>query len=184
MKLAYIDVETTGLSANKNFIHQLAMIIEIDGEVVEELNLKVKPPTGAIINKKALEIGGVTIDDLRQYPEYDEQYKVFVDTLGKHVDKYDKQDKYHFVAYNAHFDNSFVRAFMSACGDNYFGSWFRSNNIDVMVVAGQTLKEERHLMKNFKLATVVEHLKIGVQGDVHDALHDIRLTRELYKQVK
>ena len=36
MKLAYIDVETTGLSANKNFIHQLVMIIEIDGEVVEE----------------------------------------------------------------------------------------------------------------------------------------------------
>jgi len=180
MKELWCDVETTGLSPHKNFVHQIAIMIVIDGEIKEKIDFKVKPPRGTIINSKALEIGGITKADLETYPEHTEVYKAFVATLGKYVDKFDKKDKFTMHGYNVHFDVGFMRAFFTANGDNYYGSWIWSNNIDVMVVAGKHLKEERHLMANFKLGTVYEYMRLTGITEWHDGMADIQATREIY----
>lgn len=66
-------------------------------------------------------------------------------------------------------------------GDNYFGSWFWSNSVDVMVLASQYLLAERPLMPNFKLSTVAAQLGVSVSEDkLHDALYDVDLTRDAY----
>lgn len=105
--------------------------------------------------------------------------------LGKYVDKYDKQDKFFLVGYNnASFDNQFLRGFFSQNGDNYFGSWFWSNSIDVMVLASHHLASRRHEMENFKLATVAKFMGINVDDEaLHDAFYDIYLTKEVYKMI-
>ena len=163
MKELWIDVETTGLSPYKNFVHQIALIVVIDGEIKEEHDIKIKPPRGTIINKYALEVGNVTIAQLEEYPDHSVGYKKVIEILSKYVDKYNKQDKFTFHGYNCHFDVRFVRALFLANGDNYYGSWIWSNNIDIMVLAGQRLKEERKSMKNFKLGTVAEYLNIKIE---------------------
>lgn len=109
----------------------------------------------------------------------------FTNLLGKYVDKYDKTDKFFLCGYNnASFDNQFLRAWFVQNGDNYFGSWFWSSAIDVMVLAAQALMEQRHKMKDFKLRTVAEQLGIVIEEErLHDAMYDIVLTHEVYKRL-
>src|SRR3712207_9107105 len=94
-----------------------------------------------------------------------EVYAQFVAMLGKHVDKFNKKDKFFLVGYNnAAFDNQFLRGFFLQNGDNYFGSWFWANTIDVMVLATAYLAERRPEMENFKLSTVAKFLGVAEIG--------------------
>jgi DNA polymerase-3 subunit epsilon len=194
MKLFFFDLETTGVKFWKNGIHQISGCIEIDGEIKEEFNFKVQPNPKCEIEASALEVGNVTIEQIRAY---DSMQKVFADLeiiLSSYVDKFSKTDKFHLVGFNnASFDNPFFRAFFvqnaksekDAEYGNYFGSWFWSDSIDVMVLASNYLKEERHLIQDFKLKTVAKHLGIEVdETRLHDAKYDIYLTRELFNIVK
>lgn len=181
MKELWIDTETTGLNPSRNFLWQIAMLIVIDNEVVEQRDFKVRPPKGTMLNKTALEIGGITPIDLEGFPHHTNVYDEIIDIFGKYVDKFDKEDKFTMHGYNVHFDVGFMRAFFAANQDKYYGSWIWSNNVDVMTIASQYLKDERHKLKNFKLATVAEYLNAGIQGDIHDAMNDILITREIYK---
>jgi DNA polymerase-3 subunit epsilon len=70
-------------------------------------------------------------------------------------------------------------------GDEYFGSWFWSNSVDVMVLASNYLLDRREEMENFKLSTVAKFLNIAVEDDaLHDAQYDIELTKLIYDIVK
>ena len=188
MKELFIDVETTGLDENKNAIHQISGAVVIDGVEMETFDFNVRPFKGAIINKQALNVGGVTMDQLRSYPEARSVYLEFIKILDRYVSKYDSKDKFFFFAYNAAFDNKFVRAFFLQNGDKYFGSYFWSGTIDVMVLALEYLKKSRHLMNNFKLMTVAKFLQIEVdETKAHDSLYDIVITKKVYdatRQIK
>jgi DNA polymerase-3 subunit epsilon len=105
--------------------------------------------------------------------------------LSKYVDRYDKKDKFFLVGYNnTSFDNNFLRAWFVQNNDNYYGSWFWPNTIDVYVLATQKFMKERGDMNDFKLKTVCRHAGISVdESKIHDAIYDIEITRALYKKV-
>lgn len=183
MKLLFFDLETTGTNPARNGIHQISGQIVIDGKKVEDFDFHVQPNPKAIIEEQALSVAGVTREQVLAYPSMCEVYKELVAMLGKYVDKFNKKDKFFLVGYNnASFDNQFLRGFFLQNGDNYFGSWFWSNSIDVMVLASHHLASRRHEMENFKLATVAKFMGINVDDEaLHDAFYDIYLTREIYK---
>lgn len=183
MKLLFFDLETTGVNPAKNGIHQISGMIEIDGVEKERFDFHVQPNPKAIIEEQALSVAGVTREQVLNYPPMGEVHNELVAMLGKYVDKFNKKDKFFLVGYNnASFDNQFLRGFFLQNGDNYFGSWFWSNSIDVMVLASQHLATCRHDMENFKLATVAKFMGINVNDEaLHDAYYDIYLTREIYK---
>ena len=183
MKLLFFDLETTGVNPAKNGIHQISGMIEIDGVEKERFDFHVQPNPKAIIEEQALSVAGVTREQVLAYPPMGEVHNELVAMLGKYVDKFNKKDKFFLVGYNnASFDNQFLRGFFLQNGDNYFGSWFWSNSIDVMVLASQHLATCRHEMENFKLATVAKFMGINVDDEaLHDAYYDIYLTREIYK---
>jgi DNA polymerase-3 subunit epsilon len=185
MKLAYIDTETTGLDPVKNAIIQIAGYIEIDGETRERFNIRMKPAPGKVVEQSALEVNGITGEDLATFDDHTEGYKKFTQTLGMYCNKFDKADKYFFVAYNATFDDRFIRQFMLENNDPYFGSWFHWPSIDVAVLAVDELMERRHEMPNFKLLTVAKEYGMTIdEKRLHDAMYDIELTRDIYKAVK
>jgi DNA polymerase-3 subunit epsilon len=99
------------------------------------------------------------------------------------VDKYNKKDKFFLIGYNIGFDDSFMREMWRRNKDVYYGSWFWWPPIDVAVLACHYLKGERHRLENFKLSTLAEYLNIKREGNAHDALSDIHITREIYKRV-
>ncbi len=179
-------METTGTNPGKNGIHQISGEVVIDGESKEQFDFHVQPNPKALIEEQALQVAGVTREQIMAYPPMDAVYRDFVAMLGKYVYKYNKTDKFFLVGYNnAAFDNQFLRGFFLQNSDNYFGSWFWSNSIDVMVLASSRLADRRAEMENFKLATVAKFLGVNVEDEaLHNALYDIRLTKAIYNIVK
>lgn len=186
MKLLFFDLETTGTNPARNGIHQISGQIVIDGKKVEDFDFHVQPNPKAVIEEQALSVAGVTREQVLVYPSMGEVYKQLVAMLGKYVDKFNKKDKFFLVGYNnAAFDNQFLRGFFLQNGDNYFGSWFWANTIDVMVLATAYLAERRPEMENFKLSTVAKFLGVAVSDDsLHNAFYDIELTKAIYEIVK
>jgi DNA polymerase-3 subunit epsilon len=183
MKLFYFDVETTGLSAAKCAIHQLAAIVEVDGEIKEKFNINIKPFEGAMINDKSLSIGCVTKECISNYEvDYKQAYNSLKALLETYVDKYDKKDKFFLVGYNnASFDNHFFRALWLKNNDKYFASLFHSVPFDCFILSGYRLRNDFAEFGNFKLASTCKLLGIHVDDNkLHDAMYDVELTRELY----
>jgi DNA polymerase-3 subunit epsilon len=185
MKLFFFDLETTGINPGKHGIHQISGEIVIDGITKESFDFKVRPNEKALIDDEALKVGNVTRDQILAYPAMIEVYVKLTKMLAKYVDKYSKTDKFYLVGYNnASFDNQFLRGFFLQNGDNYFGSWFWSNSLDVMVLASQHLLDRREQMENFKLCTVAKELGLIIDDSkLHDATYDISLTRAIYEYV-
>lgn len=181
-KILFYDLETTGVNYAVNGIHQLSAVVDINGEVVETINLKIRPFNEDVIEEKALEVGKVTKEMIMQYePPLNQKAKI--DGLcSKYVDRFNKQDKFHLAGYNiAGFDNQFFRRYYEKCGDKYFGSNYWSDCLDVMVLASYKLQNHRHVLENFKLATVAKYCGIEVDDSAtHDALYDVMLTRKIY----
>lgn len=182
MKLLFFDTETTGVNFWQHGIHQISGVIEIDGEVKEEFNFKVAPNPSAKIVQEALDVAGVTLEQIQAYEPMNVIFNRFENMLSKYVDRYDKKDKFFLVGYNnASFDNQFLRAWFVQNFDDYFGSWFWSSSIDVIVLATEKLKDVRHEMIDFKLKTVARQLGIEIdETKLHDAKYDIEITRQIY----
>ncbi len=184
-KLFYYDLETTGVLPYRHGIHQISGQITIDDVVREEFDYRVQPNPKAEITPEALAVCGVTKEQILAYPEMSIVYKDLIKTLSKYVDKFNKKDKFHLVGYNnASFDNPFFRGFWKQNNDEYFGSWFWADSIDVMVLASNYLMPVRSTMIDFKLSTVAKQLGIVVDDTkLHDAKYDIFLTSEILRIV-
>lgn len=184
-KLFFYDLETTGTNPGRNGIHQISGEIEIDGKTVETFDFKVQPNPKAIIEDAALEVGGVTREQIMAYPPMGQVYTQLVGMLGKYVDKFNKTDKFHLVGYNNRgFDDNFFRGFFLQNNDKFFGSWFWADSIDVLVLASTFLANRRAELPNFKLATVADFLGIDTTaGKLHDASFDIFVTKAVFKHI-
>ena len=185
-KVCYLDLETTGLNAWKNGIHQIAMIIEIDGEVKAEHDFRVRPFPNDIIEPDALKISKLTRAQIMDYPVP----KAFLENeiipvLGLYVDKFDKTDKFTLAGYNiVAFDIPFLRNWFRKCDDIYFGSWFNNQPVDAMQqVFWCKFMGAIMVLENYKLTTVCKEFGVELK-DAHDGLADIRATRELIQELK
>jgi|GEM_PF-43938 len=186
MKIFAYDLETTGTSPGKHGIHQIGFFIIIDGKEKERVDFKVRPNPLAKIEQEALDVAGVTLEEIMTYPLMEQVYKELIQVLGKYVDKFNKTDKFFLLGYNnASFDDNFFRGFFLQNGDQYFGSWFWADPMDVRVLAIRQLAPVRYQMPNFKLMTVAKQLGIEVdESKAHDAFYDISITYEVFKKLR
>ena len=69
MKLFYADTETTGLDPKVHEVFQFSFIIEIDGKVVEEADIEMRPDRPDEASPEALKVTNKTIKELKAYPE-------------------------------------------------------------------------------------------------------------------
>lgn len=184
-KILFYDLETTGVKYWKNGIHQIAGAIQVNGQIVDRFDFKVRPYKDAIIEDEALAIAGVTREQIALYAPMHEVYRDLINLLSKHVDRYNKKDKFHLAGYNINaFDNQFFRAFFVQNGDNYFGSWFWPNSLDCYVLASQHFLSQRPSFENFQQRTVAKHLGIHViEENLHDAQYDIDICIQIYKNL-
>lgn len=181
-KLFY-DLETTGTDERKHSIHRIAGMIEIDGVVVESFNFKVAPHQKCLIDPVALSTCNVTEEQIRAYPDMQIVHDQFTAMLAKYCDRYERLDKIWLVGFNNRkFDDVFLREWFRHNKDDFFGSWFWTDSLDVLVLASQYLIDVRKEMPSFKLKRVAKQLRIDVdESRLHDALYDVQLTYEIYK---
>lgn len=176
-KVFWLDVETTGLDAQKQDIIQLAYMIEIDGETKMEGNLFVQPFSYENISQDALDVHGTTIEQLKSYQKPQQAYTELCNILSRYIDKYDRTDKFQPAGYNTRFDLDFLKQFFIKNNDKYFGSWFNYKTIDPLAVLYFLDGMGDISLPNYKLGTVCNHFEIAI--DAHDALSDIRATKLL-----
>ena len=176
-KALYLDVETTGLNPYKHDVIQIAALVEINGEVKEEFEAKLAPFDYAAIDPKALGIHGYTVDALKTFPHPREVHGSFCSLLSRYIDKFNRSDKFCPVGYNVRFDVDFMKNFFDKCGDKYFGSWFNWKLVDPLSRLYELDYERKIALPDYKLSTVCTHFNIPLKA--HDALSDIRATREL-----
>lgn len=182
MKRMFIDVETTGLDERTASTVELAGVVDIDGQVVDEFTWYIKP-YGTEVSKKSLKTIGLTEQDLHDRGESVEvvvgKFKALLDT---HIDRYNKADKFFFYAYNSPFDYRFTRALWEGPGrQEYFGSYFWFPDMCIMRMVQEELRGERSRIKNFKLLTVAEYLGIELNPQrLHAGRYDIDIAREVY----
>ena len=182
MKVLYFDTETTGISPRNNEIIQFAALIEIDGEVVEEINLRSRPLKPENINPEALKVTGLSLDEMEKYPHPREAILEIKKFFERHVNKYDKGDKFFPAGHNVIFDLDFLQAYFISQGEQYgTGAYQNWQALDTRVLANFLCYQGKLKVPNIKLETLCQHFEIPLVA--HDALNDIKATRLLMKKM-
>lgn len=135
------DLETTGLSAQKDRITEIGAVRIHHGEVTEHFDTFVNPETP--IPPKITELTGITDEMVREAPNEADALDAFYRFCG--------EEDIVLVAHNAGFDTSFLRA----AGERA-GRPFKYAYIDSVPICRSLLKD----IKNCKLDTVASYLKL------------------------
>lgn len=181
MKIIFIDTETTGLSSKIHDIIQIAGLVTEDGKILDEFNFKCQPVNWKSISKQALQINNTSIDDLKKYEMPQATFIHFLKVLEKHFDG----DKFIIAGQNIKsFDWRFVVAFWDKhkrYADPDFQYYFdETKSLDLLDLSRPLKKHGVLDVPNVKLGTIVEALDIKVDGELHDALADIKATQESF----
>ncbi len=181
----FIDLETTGVDVRKHSVHQIAGLIEIDGVVVEEFDIKTRPHPKCQYEEGALLACRKSVAELESYQPMESAHKEFKRIITQYIDPFDKTQKAWVVGFNnRYFDDVFLRAWFKQNGDEFIGSLFWTDTLDTLVLASEYLVERRSSMPSFKLRRVAMELGLEVDKDqCHDALYDVKLTRAIYRIV-
>lgn len=178
-KILWLDTETTGLDTYKNDIIQIGYIVEIDGQLMEENEILMRPRPGSDISPEALSKNKFTGKELSSFQTQEEGLYKFELMLQRHVDRFDSRDKFILAGYNVGFDDKFLRAAFKKNKHNYYGAYIMWAKLDVQSFLARYLYEsEDEDLTDQKLETVCHHF--GVKFKAHDALEDIKATRKLY----
>ncbi len=180
-KKCWIDVETGGLDYKKSCILTMGVLIDIDGEVIEELEIKMRPEADDLIDPRALKVNGITKEDYESWESQLIGYAKLMSLLTLHINKFDKNDKFIFCAYNATFDDGFLRQLFLRMGNKYYGSMFFWPKLDVQTLLAMKIAEGLRL-PNYKLTTVCEYFDIPFLA--HSAIDDIKATKILYYKLR
>ena len=151
-----LDLETTGLSPDRDRITEVGAVRARGGEVIAELRTFVHP--GVPIPAAVTAITGITDADVAGAPDVATVLPTVVDFLGGAV----------FVAHNARFDLGFLRAAATRLGLPPL----RPRVIDTAVLARRLVRDE---VRDMRLGTLARHFRVPDAPD-HRALHDARAT--------
>jgi len=175
--LAFVDLETTGLDAEKHEIIEIGAIIARqiprdgrgnDLEIIGELDLKVKPEHLETSDPEALKINGFNEMDWMFAVDLASAMKVFAD----------KTDGAILVAQNVSFDWLFLeKAFVKTGIENKMDY----HRLDLLSMAYAKLYHDEHAQR-FSLRALCEHF--GIKNErAHSAMADIRAEFEVYKRL-
>lgn len=92
MKLLFFDLETTGVKFWRNGIHQIGGIVDIDGQEAERFDIRLAPNPAATIEQEALDVAGVTLEQIQSYQPMEDGYRQLVGILSKYVNKFDMEN--------------------------------------------------------------------------------------------
>ena len=178
MKTLWLDLETTGLDHKTDTIIELAALYE-NGNDKAVFHKYCKPDERPENFDKIEELTGITWEFLEEkgIPE-SELYKQFIEFLSSKIDKFDKSDKAIIAAYNATFDDQFLRELFLRNNDKYYGSWFLTSRIDILSTVAMAYRfDVLDLQHNNKCETIANAL--GIEIKAHSAIEDIKASRQI-----
>lgn len=175
-KKIFLDLETTGLDVNRHGIIQISGIVEIGGKVVEEFDFSVKPYPLDEISADAVAVNGYKADRVGLLPS--EAYSKVIDIFSRHIDRYNKLDKFILVGQNPAFDYNFLDKFFKKNRNDYLYAYINYRKIDLITISAFLSTAGLIKLKSCKLIDVAE--AVGVPLVAHNALNDVRAVREIF----
>lgn len=183
MKFVYCDTETTGTDPMEHDIHQAAFIYrDFDKNIADKLVIQAAPVNPENINPDALDVAGVTAQQITNYPPASAGLNCITDWLQMYIDPFDRSDKATFVAYNAAFDKQFLFNFFNKQGDTTLHSYISYYPL--------CIKEWTSVLRSLgaypanrklRLTDVYEFFFKESFSGAHDAMADIRATYRLHR---
>lgn len=157
--LSIVDVETTGMSAERGRIIEIGIIRIENNKIVEEFSTLINPYTH--IDPFILSMTGILPEDLQNAPSF---YSV-----SKHIKKLLSDSV--FVAHNVMFDYSFIKKEFERLEESFISKYCCS------------VKLSRHLYPHFRhhnLDAIIKRFKLNCQNR-HRALDDARVIWDFYR---
>lgn len=153
------DIETTGLSKEKEMITEIGAVKVADGKIIDRFGTFVNPqrPISAEITK----LTGITDDMVKDAPTIENVLPEFLKFCEDTV----------LVAHNASFDTGFIRIAAERAG---LGE-LHHTIVDTLELARALLPE----LNKHKLDIVCEHLGVTLNGH-HRAVNDAEATAEVF----
>lgn len=158
---AIIDVETTGLKAQRDKITEIAIVLHDGERVIEEWSTLVNPEMP--VPYGITELTGITDEMLENAPRFFEVARHIVELTENAI----------FVAHNVRFDYSFVREEFRRLGYTY-----SRKQLCTVHLARKTWPG----LSSYSLDSLIRHLRIPV-AQRHRALDDARATAVLFEQM-
>lgn len=152
------DIETTGLSADKDKITEIGAVKIKEGKIVDTFSTFVNPEIP--IPEFVVKLTGITDDMVSDAPTIDKVLPEFLEFVGTSP----------LVAHNAVFDTGFIR----------HNARLINRNVDNPVI--DTLELSRQMfpeLKKHKLDVVAKHLGVSLENH-HRALDDAKACGEIF----
>lgn len=152
------DIETTGLSANRDKITEIGAVKVENGQITDTFSTFANP--GMPIPAKITELTGINDAMVKDAPSQSEAVSAFLEFAGDNV----------LVAHNAPFDTSFIR---KACEN--MNREYNYTSIDTVAISRAILTD----IKNCKLDTVAKYLRLG-DFNHHRATDDAEMLARIF----
>ena len=156
---AIVDIETTGGSARREKITEIAIYLHDGEKITDEFVSLVNPERN--IPYFITNLTGITNEMVEDAPRFYEIAKTIVELTEGRT----------FVAHNARFDYSFIRQEFKSLGFNY-----RKKIIDTITLSRKLFPGHR----SYSLGNICRELKIGINGR-HRAAGDALATVKLFE---
>lgn len=158
-----VDLETTGLSPKNGEIIEIGAIKVINNEVVDKMDVFVKPSRP--LTWFTTNLTGITNEMVDEGLSTKEALKVF--------DEFSSGMK--LMAHNAKFDMGFLDTYMK----KELGKELRDDAMDTLYISKAIVKD----VPNYKLGTLASRFGIDYSG-AHRSLRDCEITLDVYNNVR
>lgn len=156
MKMAVVDVETSGGQASADRVVEIGIVLLDDGHVINRFQSLIHPETSIPASLTA--IHGISNEMISDAPRFSELALQILELLEDRI----------FVAHNVHFDYGFLEAEFRRAGYD-----FRAKKLCTVRLSRRLLKLQSH-----SLAALCRHFSI-VNNRAHRALEDALATAEI-----
>lgn len=187
MRFMWLDTETTGLETTDASAFELAFILVQNGVVICERDFYLNPLSETIkYNEDAGKIHGYTEEQIKAFPPEKEQVLKIVDFLQSSVNLFkldgSRTEKLVIAGYNVEFDKKHLKALLARNGFNYDDYFIDTADVFEQVKRAG-IQKALPFLPDRKLGTVAKHLGVNLEN-AHNALADIRATREVAKKLQ
>ena len=187
MRYMWIDTETTGIDTSDSSAFQIGLILVDNGKVICERCFYLNPLSENILyHESAGAIHGYSEEKIRSFNPEVEQVKKIVSFFQEAKELFEKDgsksEKMVIAGYNVNFDKNHVTAILERNGFK-MSDFFEDKIYDVfeqVKLAGKM--RLLPYLENRKLGTICKYFNIEI-GTAHDALADIKATREVAKSL-